>query len=193
MRLDEGEIAQRGAGHGKGRFPCPPWPVEFQHVPAAERKHVVDVAAGPEGDCPLQRRSRVRVGEHEGCRPVRYERAVGAAQGSRDDRILLGNGVAERKTEIPAHMRVRVGYAVRVVLGRDHRKFLGTIAVTLEVMLCNAAEDARKTAFDVGLLFPVAAAQKDVADLCRRNGGHFSAPMTSAMRPRPASMKSIAV
>ena len=60
------------------------------------------------------------VGEHQRGGAVGHQRAVGALERTRHERVLLALGAAELEAEILAHLRIGIGDAVLVVLGRDH-------------------------------------------------------------------------
>ena len=66
--------------------------------------------------------------------------------------------------------------AIRVVLGRDHGQFGTAVAVALEVMRRDLAEDAGEPAFDLILFSSAGGAEQDDADLLVRHGGHLLGP-----------------
>ena len=85
--------------------------------------------------------------------------------------------------EILAHMRQRVGHAVAVVLGGDHRQFFALVAVALEVTARDLAEEPGEAAADVGLFLAVAGPEQDVAHL----GGGRRAHLLGAHDQRDAA------
>ena len=128
---------------------------------------------GAERDRLVHLQRRLDVGEHHRGRAVRHERAVGALQRSRDERVLLALAAAELEAEILAQLRIRIADAVLVVLRRDHRERVGLVAVFLEIGIRDLAEDAREAALDVRLVLHVGGLEQVAADLRPRRRGHL--------------------
>ena len=87
----------------------------------------------------------------------------------------------------------RVAGAVLVVLGSDHRQFLGAVAMTLEIGIGDLAEKYRQSRPDLGFLGAVAGAQQHLADIGAGNGGHLFRAHDQRGRPPPAAVKSMAL
>ena len=191
MGLDQIEVVQRHAGTLPRFRPGPAGALESGGVAARQRQDIVDlwrarkpIARGASRRFP-HRRSR-------GGGPVRHQRAVGTPERPRHQRVLVRQCVAEIEAQILPHLGIGIFDAVAVVLGRDPGQFRAPVAVALEVVLGDPPEDAGEAAFDLGLLVAVARRQQDIGDGGDRKRLIFSAPTTSAMRPRPHSTKSSA-
>src|SRR3546814_11521521 len=57
-------------------------------------------------------------------------------------RVLVGDVAAELVAEVLAHLRQRIGHAVAVVLGGNGGQRVRLVAVLLEILLGDEAEDA---------------------------------------------------
>ena len=113
------------------------------------------------------------IGQHQRRRAVRHQRAIGALQRPRHERILLAFGAAEFVADILAHLRIGVGDAVLVVLGGDHRQRIGLVAVFLEIGLRDLAEHAGEAAGGLAVLGQIGGAQQVPADLGGRRPRHL--------------------
>src|SRR3546814_5703168 len=100
----------------------------------------------------LQAKRRFDVAEHQGRRAVGDERAVGALQRPGHHRVLVGDVAAELVAEVLAQLRQRIGHAVAVVLGGNGGQRVRLVAVLLEILLGDEAEDAGEAAFDLAVL-----------------------------------------
>ena len=164
MRLDQIKIVDDDARLLLRLAPGPAHALERDRVAHRQGQHVVDMAAGAEGDRAVQRQRRFGIGHHQSRRAVRHQRAIGAAQRAGHQRVLVGNSVAEVEAEILAHVGIGVAHAVDVVFGRDHRQLFAAVAVALEIGLRDAPENAGKACVAL-LLLAVAGGQQNVAHL----------------------------
>src|SRR3546814_20559764 len=75
-------------------------------------------------------------------------------------RVLVGDVAAELVAEVLAHLRQRIGHAVAVVLGGNGGQRVRLVAVLLEILLGDEAEDAGEAAFDLAVLLQVGRLQE---------------------------------
>ena len=101
---------------------------------------------------------RLRIHQHQRGGAVRHRRTIGALQRPGDERILLALGTAEVVAEILAYLREGIGYAIPVILRRDHRQRIRLVAVFLEVGLRDLAEHAGEAAGSIAILRQVGGA-----------------------------------
>src|SRR3546814_13173404 len=69
---------------------------------------------------------------------------------------------AELVAEVLAHLRQRIGHAVAVVLGGNGGQRVRLVAVLLDILLGDEAEDAGEAAFDLAVLLQVGRLQERV-------------------------------
>ena len=139
--------------------------LELDDVALRHRQEILRVGRGAEGDGARHAQRRLGVGDHDGRRAVRDERAIGALQRAGDEGVLVALRAAEFEAEILAHLRIRVADAVLVVLGGDHRERVGLVAVALEIEARDLAEDAGEARRRVAVLRQVGGLQEVPADL----------------------------
>src|SRR6266545_532878 len=87
--------------------------------------------------------------------------------------VFLALGAAELEAKILAHLRIGVGDAVLVVLGRDHRQRVRLVAIFLEIALRDLAEHAGKAADGVAVLGQIGRLQKITPDIGRGGPRHL--------------------
>ncbi len=173
MHLRKRQIVQPDAGCHQRALPGHGAAFELENVAARHRQKVLHVLGGAEHDRLLHFQRRIHVSQHQRRRTVGYQRAVGALERSCDARILLAFGAAELIAEILAHLRIRVGDAIFVVLGGDQRERVRLVAPALEIRVGDFAEHAGEAALDAGLLAYVRCLEQVAADLGRRRRRHL--------------------
>ena len=173
MRLDEGQLVERHAGMPERTCPALLAALEEQDVALRHRQEILHVLAGAEGDGSAHAKRGAGIGQHQGCRPVGNQRAVGPLQRPCDEGVPVALVPAELEAEILAQLRIGIVDAVLVVLGSDHGQRVGLIAMALEIGLRDLAEDAGKAGRRVAVLREVRGAEQVPADLGARRGGHL--------------------
>ena len=161
--------------------------LELEHVALAHRQEVLHMRGGAENDRLAQPQRGPDIGQHDRGRAVGDRRAIGALERTGDARILLALGAAELVAEILADLRIGIGDAVLVVLGRDQRQRIRLVAVFLEIARGDLAEDAGEAALDLGLLAHVGRLEQVAADV----GGRAS-PSSARRRPPARCARSCA-
>ena len=176
MRLGEGEVAERDAGARKRAFPGFGAAVEFEHVAPRHRQEILHMLGRAEHHRLAHAERGLHVRQHQRSRAVGDERAIGALERAGHERILVAFGAAEIESEILAQLRVRIGDAVLVILGRDAGQRVGLVAVFLEIKPGDLAEDAGEAAGDIGLLAHIGGLEQVLPDLGARGRRHLLDP-----------------
>src|SRR6185437_7901730 len=173
MGFDKAEIGERNARLLQRALPGHRAALELQDVALAHRQEILRMRGGADVDRLAHGLRGLGIGQHQRGGAIGDERAVGALQGTGDVGILLALGSAEVEAEVLAHLRIGVGDAVLVILGRDHRQRIGLVAIFLEIALRDLAEHAGEAADGVAVFRQIGCLQKILADLCARGARHL--------------------